>query len=378
MNIQPEQVDYEKLRLWQAQLTESVLTKNTLSATELKAIIDAIIPLSKEILFEKKNVYRIPDDKNLELVVFGDIHGQVDPFGAFGLITPNPLLHVIFMGDIVDRGPHSLEVLLWILIWQILYPEFVHILRGNHEDIEICQQFGFYDEINRKLPDHPAIDYFDTRVDYFETRDAARDSIVRYWYMLTDFFAFLPIAVISKRIYFTHASIPPSGVTIAEINQYDRTQLVSVAGPTTSEQQLIGQMLWGDPRSYSGPSARGANTTYFSPADTERFLGQEDLDLVIRAHEAQQNGWSVNHRNKDGKPITITVFSASIYCGRGSNKGAIAFINRNGEPQYCEYTNASTVTGSLDAFMQLMQAVDESTEDMREDIDEACTPRGHY
>lgn len=34
---------------------------------------------------------------------------------------------------------------------QVLYPESVHLNRGNHEDFQINQKYGFYDEVSTKF-----------------------------------------------------------------------------------------------------------------------------------------------------------------------------------------------------------------------------------
>lgn len=87
--------------------------------------------------------------------IFGDIHGQFDDlcrlFKAFG----SPDHHIgdieensyVFLGDIVDRGRYSLEVLCLLLALKIQYPHRVFLVRGNHEDNAMNKNYGFGQEV---------------------------------------------------------------------------------------------------------------------------------------------------------------------------------------------------------------------------------------
>ena len=89
------------------------------------------------------------------LKIFGDIHGQFTDlmtfFNLYGVPHENgerkDIEHYdyVFLGDFVDRGSHSLETICLLLALKVVYPEQVHLIRGNHEDSQINLNFGFRD-----------------------------------------------------------------------------------------------------------------------------------------------------------------------------------------------------------------------------------------
>ena len=71
------------------------------------------------------------------------------------------------------------------------------------------------------------------------------------------------------------------------------------------------------------PSGTG-NIVKFGPDRVREFLDKNALNYIIRAHECVQDGIE---RFADGG--LITVFSATDYCGRHKNAGAILVVRKN-------------------------------------------------
>eukprot|EP01012_Entosiphon_sulcatum_P021898 TRINITY_DN2675_c1_g1_i2.p1 TRINITY_DN2675_c1_g1~~TRINITY_DN2675_c1_g1_i2.p1 ORF type:complete len:253 (+),score=31.91 TRINITY_DN2675_c1_g1_i2:26-784(+) len=71
--------------------------------------------------------------------IMGDIHGNYSDMALFmnQLTTFGQLEYTanrfLFLGDYVDRGPASVEVVAYLIACKVLAPNSVYLLRGNHE-----------------------------------------------------------------------------------------------------------------------------------------------------------------------------------------------------------------------------------------------------
>ena len=139
--------------------------------------------------------------------VFGNIHGQYTDLMRFFDIWKSPsddstlgdinASDYLFLGNYVDRGSYSLEVICLLMALKIKFPEQVHLLRGAHEDKLINYESGLGEEWKSRLKE----DIDD------------KESIYQ---KLNEFFEYLPLAAsIKNKIFCVHGGIG-SRVTIVE------------------------------------------------------------------------------------------------------------------------------------------------------------------
>src|SRR5262245_64530946 len=70
------------------------------------------------------------------LIAVGDIHGCVDELAVMlDTISPAPGDTIVFLGDYVDRGPSSRDVIDRLIELRDSGPCRTVFLRGNHEDM---------------------------------------------------------------------------------------------------------------------------------------------------------------------------------------------------------------------------------------------------
>ena len=112
---------------------------------------DAAVRLLKMTLdtFKKEeNIVKVPDP----VVFVGDIHGQFfDLVKMLDLVGKIGDLNFVFLGDYVDRGMFSFEVVATLYALKLCYPNKITLLRGNHECRQMTENFNFLIEMEEKF-----------------------------------------------------------------------------------------------------------------------------------------------------------------------------------------------------------------------------------
>jgi protein phosphatase len=307
-------------------------TDKTLEDTNNKGIskfrfrrehIIALARAFQEIVADQPMVLKL----NTPVKIFGDIHGQYDDlmrfFEYWGEPSENPgvgdiqSIDYLFLGDYVDRGCKSLETICLLMALKIKYPERVHLLRGNHEDILINFNFGFKEECDLRLS-HDS----DEEMDVYK--------------VINEVFEYLPLAaIVEDQILCLHGGIGGCLSSVNEIEEIERP-LSIIHEATNKTEQIVMDILWSDPTENDDElgiqpnplrdSKSFGNIVKYGPDVVDKFLEQNSLSMVIRAHECVPDGFE---RFSGGNLITI--FSATDYCRRHKNAGAMLLIKNNFE-----------------------------------------------
>eukprot|EP01027_Heterolobosea_sp_BB2_P015502 GEZU01022174.1.p1 GENE.GEZU01022174.1~~GEZU01022174.1.p1 ORF type:complete len:378 (-),score=89.60 GEZU01022174.1:86-1219(-) len=247
---------------------------------------------------------------NDPITVCGDIHGQYYDLLKLFEIGGDPLdSQYLFLGDYVDRGYFSTEATLYLLAYKILRPDSFWMLRGNHECRHLTSYFNFKQECK------------------FKYNMAVYDA-----FMLC--FDCLPLAaILNGRFFCVHGGLSPDVKTIDELNSIQRFREPPPSG-------AMCDLIWSDPMDeeeeegnsdalYLHNELRGCSYVYSYNAVCT-FLKNNNLLSVIRAHEAQDEGYRLYKKNAaNGFPTVICIFSAPNYCDVYNNKGAIIRFQNN-------------------------------------------------
>ncbi|KAL4172734.1 hypothetical protein KRP22_007897 [Phytophthora ramorum] len=275
----------------------------------VRRILDETEKLFQIMHASPMNCIEIPS--GVQLIVVGDLHGQLED-----LLTildkcgvPSSKTWYLFNGDFVDRGSHGVEVMLLLLAFKLLHPEFVFLNRGNHEERMINEVFGFKAEVYAKYNPNNGV-----------TGDLGpRYSPSTIFQKFEAVFDLFPIfALVNRSVFVVHGGLSNhKDVTINELLQLNHRREVPSLGMGRAD-ELFTNLLWSDPRDANGwsPSSRGAGVE-FGPDITKAFCTKNGINLVIRSHECREEGFEITH---DG--LLVTVFSASSYCASQTNKGA--------------------------------------------------------
>ncbi|CCH62154.1 hypothetical protein TBLA_0G02130 [Henningerozyma blattae CBS 6284] len=189
------------------------------------------------------------DDLMDKIIICGDIHGQF--FDLLKLFEINDFnfedFTYLFLGDYVDRGYFSIEVLVYLYVLKLNFPNNFYLLRGNHESAHLTSFFTFKNEMNYKYKTN--LNANTTNTTNATTNNNNRNSTIpgnqnddpNVYDLCCKSFNHLPIAAVVNEKYFcVHGGIGPDLNYLDDINNINRFVEIPSSG-------LLCDLVWSDP-----------------------------------------------------------------------------------------------------------------------------------
>ncbi|WP_370573399.1 metallophosphoesterase [Methanomethylovorans sp.] len=241
--------------------------------------LSRILPAMENILILEKPVIA----GRLPCMVVGDLHGNKKALDfIIYMWRAFSCPQILFLGDYVDRGNGSVDVLISLFEMKRQDWKNIILLRGNHESPEMNRKYGFFNEIDRN-------------------EELLAD--------VTSVFKKMPVAaILPKGIFCVHAGIP-GACNIDDVSKENSFEF-----------------LWNDPWEHKGMgfSPRGIGIHQFGRDIFEDFLKVNRLRMMIRAHSTLMSGYEWHFDKK-----LLSLFSTPEYCG-ADNRGAFALLHGSG------------------------------------------------
>lgn len=273
----------------------------TISAQLTLKEIDYILNTVKDILLSESNLLEI----HAPITIVGDIHGQLhDLLRIFDKCGYPPSRRYLFLGDYIDRGFRSVETIILLFCYKILYPDQIYLLRGNHETQSVNSRCGFKSEIYRHY----------------------KSKYVELWEKFNVIFDFLSVsALIDKKIFCIHGGISCHLTDFQEIKNIQKPlDNDSIFNSDFSE--FVIDFLWAEAYSEIDGWRIGSKRkkVAFGLRPLEEFIQKFNLKMVCRGHQVASEGIEFPFfPNK----CFLTVFSAPKFKMYHNNKAAVVHFD---------------------------------------------------
>ena len=262
--------------------------------------------------------------------VFGSIFGNYADLMRFFDIWKAPTdsgdIHgfdYVFLGNYVDRGAYSLEVICLLMSLKLKYPKQIFLLRGNHEDRNVNRYLGFGEECAKRLEE-----------------DITQPGSV--FAKINEMFDYLPLAAIisdkstQNKVFCCHAGIGSTVNKIEDIEKIQRPIQVTLNDVSTADQQMLIDLLWSDPvdaddentsldvvpNTVRDPAGTN-NITKYGSQRVEKFLKNNALTMILRSHQICNEGFD---RFAQGQLISIC--SCTDYAGKYNNDACFIVVQK--------------------------------------------------
>lgn len=260
-------------------------------------------------------IYNIKIENNEKIIIFGDFHGSFHTFlrhmfrlRRIGIISSLKKwkitngYRIIFLGDVIDRGNYSLEILIFImnLIVNNNTDQDLKVIlnRGNHEEFDTSVMGGFYSEFEEKLGKQH-YDVFINMLSILSSAVILKNEKHKYWLS----HGCIPIEPLKMDIDTITVEIPNDPIVY-----YERIDIIK-------KWTIPTQIRWNDPyydkNKIQENSSRGVGY-FIYPKTIKRFLETNKIDFIIRGHQDfPQNSFLLSSSALDARDSKLNILMNS-------------------------------------------------------------------
>ncbi len=251
-----------------------------------------------------------------KVVVIGDIHCDYNSINTLLISLVNNIEYdfinngyIVCLGDYIDRGNSLMKTTCLLLALKQIMGERCVLLKGNHEliaykdskiysNVRPCETADF---LNKYYQDK--VDFCQRFVEYFA-------SLPIYCRVLSD----------NNRYLLVHGGVPKDifmdagGFIDEKSGEIIFKDLAK--NETQNEKQkiylapMLASMMWGDPNESEQKLQSDSSRFEFGAMQFERFMSGSNLNVLIRSHEPEDNGYKLFYKDsKHSNRILYTVFS---------------------------------------------------------------------
>lgn len=219
----------------------------------------------------------VPNPEKAKIIMIGDLHSSLTSMINIlkTLYIKNMINlkfhladdhYLVFLGDIIDRGPYGIELMAIALTLKYYNPDNVFIINGNHEDFNVYKKYGFLNELKESLD----------------------DNLVK---KVNEFMWKLPSAIIleigNNKYQLCHGAVA---------SKEHQRELVKFINDSESDLVHLGyryllhdDLKWGDFTGYPGFEKDHHGRNRYGPDVVEKYLKLTGLTCILSGHQDNSN-----------------------------------------------------------------------------------------
>ena len=272
----------------------------------------------KPILENENSLIRIRSPCKIFGNLYGDYNDLMRYFESFGNPSDDNqmgdinVMQYIFLGDFCDRGFYSLEIIFLLFALKVKYPNFIYLIRGHHEDINININYGLNEECKQKIK-------------------CDEDTSIIIFNKINEIFNYLPFGIlVDNSILCIHSGIGSTINTLNDINNIKRPINI-IHDVINRQQQIVLDLLWSEYSdkvndvevNYKRDKLKKGFIVKFGKNRLNKFMNDNKISLIINSHKFINEGFKTFNDEK-----LLTIFSGSNYMDKYNNMGVMIIIGK--------------------------------------------------